>query len=65
MSLENRHLEAILKNVEAGMQRSLPEKLPNYRTVEPRLYPSTNYIAAFWLITKTWQPNLKLCFSGS
>ena len=28
------------------MQRSLPEKLPEYRTVEPRLYPSTSCIAA-------------------
>lgn len=46
MNLEDRHMEAILNNVEAGMQRSLPEKLPEYRTVEARLNPNTTYIAA-------------------
>ena len=46
MSLEDRHLQATLNNVESGMQRSLPDKLPEYRTVEARLDPSTSYIAA-------------------
>ena len=46
MNLEDRKLDATKKNVEAGMKRSLPEKLPKYQTVQPQLNPSTTYIAA-------------------
>lgn len=46
MNLDDRHLEATLKNVEAGMERSLPTRMPDYHTIEPRILPSTSYIAA-------------------
>jgi hypothetical protein len=46
MNLDDRHLEATLKNVEAGMERPLPTQMPNYHTIEPRIFPSTSYIAA-------------------
>ena len=46
MNIDDRHLEATLKNVKAGMERPLPAIMPQQHTVEPHIYPSTSYIAA-------------------
>ncbi|MCT7980260.1 hypothetical protein [Laspinema olomoucense] len=46
MDIYDRHLNAIRENVEAGMARPLPSVMPEYRTVEPCIYPTTSYIAA-------------------
>lgn len=46
MNIDDRHLEATLKNVEAGMERPLPAIMPQPYSVEPHIYPTTSYIAA-------------------
>jgi hypothetical protein len=46
VNIDDRHLEATLKNAEAGMDRPLPAKMPQHHTVKSQIYNTTSYIAA-------------------
>ncbi|MFM6456405.1 MAG: hypothetical protein ACKPH7_31860 [Planktothrix sp.] len=46
MDIIDHRIKATLKDVEAGMNRPLPAKLPEYHTIEAHLDPTTAYIAA-------------------